>query len=224
MLHLGNLLQSLWWFESWLVSSVPAVTCPPNSHYESCVSVCQPRCAAIRLKSDCNHYCVEGCQCDPGYVLNGKSCILPHNCGCYSDGKYYEVGEPSPACFSLPAISFLTPRRWSQLTSLPTSLWRLWCLFAGRWDRAKKVKNWSGEALAQLVVDVETHLGLTLSSLCLLWCSASPPHWYLCFSLRQAFLKALLISSSVNLSLKASDGAAVWKYVGCESDICGCLS
>lgn len=68
-----------------------AVSCPPNSHYESCVSLCQPRCAAIRLKSDCSHYCVEGCQCDPGYVLNGKSCILPHNCGCYSDGKYYEV-------------------------------------------------------------------------------------------------------------------------------------
>ncbi|XP_066895261.1 alpha-tectorin isoform X1 [Kogia breviceps] len=67
-----------------------SVTCPPNSHYESCVSVCQPRCAAIRLKSDCNHYCVEGCQCDAGYVLNGKSCILPHSCGCYSDGKYYE--------------------------------------------------------------------------------------------------------------------------------------
>nr|XP_011730488.1 alpha-tectorin isoform X7 [Macaca nemestrina] len=66
------------------------VTCPPNSHYESCVSVCQPRCAAIRLKSDCSHYCVEGCQCDAGYVLNGKSCILPHSCGCYSDGKYYE--------------------------------------------------------------------------------------------------------------------------------------
>uniref|UniRef100_A0A8D2MX47 Alpha-tectorin n=1 Tax=Zonotrichia albicollis TaxID=44394 RepID=A0A8D2MX47_ZONAL len=68
-----------------------SVSCPPNSHYESCVSLCQPRCAAIRLKSDCSHYCVEGCQCDPGYVLNGKSCILPHNCGCYSDGKYYEV-------------------------------------------------------------------------------------------------------------------------------------
>ncbi|NXG08040.1 TECTA protein, partial [Sakesphorus luctuosus] len=67
-----------------------SVSCPPNSHYESCVSLCQPRCAAIRLKSDCSHYCVEGCQCDPGYVLNGKSCILPHNCGCYSDGKYYE--------------------------------------------------------------------------------------------------------------------------------------
>lgn len=59
------------------------------------MSVCQPRCAAIRLKSDCNHYCVEGCQCDAGYVLNGKSCILPHSCGCYADGKYYEVGGPA---------------------------------------------------------------------------------------------------------------------------------
>lgn len=89
------------------MSSVPAVACPPNSHYESCVSVCQPRCAAIRLKSDCNHYCVEGCQCDTGYVLNGKSCILPHSCGCYSDGKYYEVGDLNSACFSLPIIRFL---------------------------------------------------------------------------------------------------------------------
>jgi len=61
------------------------------------VSLCQPRCAAIRLKSDCSHYCVEGCQCDPGYVLNGKSCILPHNCGCYSDGKYYEVWRSHPS-------------------------------------------------------------------------------------------------------------------------------
>ena len=75
--------------------SAAAVACPPNSHYDSCVSVCQPRCAAIRLKSDCNHYCVEGCQCDPGYVLDGRSCILPHDCGCYSDGKYYEVGAPA---------------------------------------------------------------------------------------------------------------------------------
>nr|XP_020648218.1 alpha-tectorin [Pogona vitticeps] len=74
----------------WRNFTLCSVSCPPNSHYESCVSVCQPRCAAIRLKSDCNHYCVEGCQCDPGYVLNGKNCILPQNCGCYSDGKYYE--------------------------------------------------------------------------------------------------------------------------------------
>ncbi|XP_043931083.1 alpha-tectorin [Protopterus annectens] len=74
----------------WRNATPCSLTCPPYSHYVNCMTVCQPRCAAIRLKSDCNHYCVEGCQCDLGYVLNGKSCILSHNCGCYSDGKYYE--------------------------------------------------------------------------------------------------------------------------------------
>jgi len=93
-------------------SPVAAVSCPPNSHYESCVSLCQPRCAAIRLKSDCGHYCVEGCQCDPGYVLNGKSCILPQNCGCYSDGKYYEVQWEQSSLGALTVTLWDNPWRW----------------------------------------------------------------------------------------------------------------
>uniref|UniRef100_A0A3Q3JEZ7 Tectorin alpha n=1 Tax=Monopterus albus TaxID=43700 RepID=A0A3Q3JEZ7_MONAL len=72
-------------------SGTPCVQgCPPNSHYSSCMSVCQPQCAPARGQRDCSQDCVEGCQCDQGYVLNGKSCILPQNCGCYTDGKYYE--------------------------------------------------------------------------------------------------------------------------------------
>lgn len=70
-------------------------SCPPNSHYSSCMSVCPPQCAPARGQRDCSQDCVEGCQCDQGYVLNGKSCILPQNCGCYTDGKYYEVSGPS---------------------------------------------------------------------------------------------------------------------------------
>ncbi|KAG7484830.1 hypothetical protein MATL_G00054680 [Megalops atlanticus] len=66
------------------------LTCPANSHYASCMTVCQPQCAPARGQRDCNHYCAEGCQCDQGYVINGKSCILSQNCGCYADGKYYE--------------------------------------------------------------------------------------------------------------------------------------
>lgn len=73
-------------------TSHTAVSCPANSHYASCMMVCQPQCAPARGQRDCNQYCVEGCQCDQGYVLNGKSCILSQNCGCYTDGKYYEVG------------------------------------------------------------------------------------------------------------------------------------
>ncbi|KAL2094954.1 hypothetical protein ACEWY4_009673 [Coilia grayii] len=74
----------------WRSSTPCSVTCPPNSHYASCMMVCQPQCAPARGQRDCNQYCVEGCQCDQGYVLNGKSCILSQNCGCYTDGKYYE--------------------------------------------------------------------------------------------------------------------------------------
>lgn len=68
-------------------------SCPVNSHYSSCMTVCQPQCAPARGQRDCNQHCVEGCQCDQGYVLNGKSCILNQNCGCYTDSKYYEVRE-----------------------------------------------------------------------------------------------------------------------------------
>ncbi|XP_061607135.1 alpha-tectorin isoform X3 [Phyllopteryx taeniolatus] len=64
--------------------------CPPNSRYSRCVPVCPPQCASARGQRDCTQDCVEGCQCDQGYVLNGKSCILPQDCGCYTDGKYYE--------------------------------------------------------------------------------------------------------------------------------------
>ncbi|CAL8305053.1 alpha-tectorin [Gadus morhua] len=72
-------------------SNTPCVLrCPANSHYSSCMSVCPPQCAPARGQRDCNQDCVEGCLCDQGYVLNGKSCLLPQNCGCYTDGKYFE--------------------------------------------------------------------------------------------------------------------------------------
>ncbi|XP_035289969.1 alpha-tectorin isoform X1 [Anguilla anguilla] len=74
----------------WRQATPCVLTCPANSHYASCMTVCQPQCAPARGQRECNHYCVEGCQCDQGYVINGKSCILNQNCGCYTDGKYYE--------------------------------------------------------------------------------------------------------------------------------------
>ncbi|KAF7688705.1 hypothetical protein HF521_013512 [Silurus meridionalis] len=74
----------------WRGSTPCVLSCPSNSHYSSCMMVCQPQCAPARGQRDCNQNCVEGCQCDQGYVLNGKSCILNQNCGCYTDSKYYE--------------------------------------------------------------------------------------------------------------------------------------
>lgn len=81
---------------------LPVQSCPPNSHYSSCVSVCPPQCAPARGQRDCSQDCVEGCQCDQGYVLNGKNCILPQNCGCYTDGKYYEVSLTSRTPWTKP--------------------------------------------------------------------------------------------------------------------------
>ncbi|XP_066570353.1 alpha-tectorin [Amia ocellicauda] len=74
----------------WRNATPCVLSCPVNSHYENCMTACQPQCAPARGPRDCNHYCVEGCQCDQGFVINGKSCILSQNCGCYTDGKYYE--------------------------------------------------------------------------------------------------------------------------------------
>ncbi|XP_059813041.1 alpha-tectorin [Hypanus sabinus] len=69
------------------------ITCPANSHYESCMSVCQPQCSAFKTHQDCTHYCVEGCQCNDGFLLNGRTCILPQDCGCVVEDKYYEPGQ-----------------------------------------------------------------------------------------------------------------------------------
>lgn len=178
------------WQSSWLwiltVSPVPAVTCPPNSHYESCVSVCQPRCAAIRLKSDCNHYCVEGCQCDAGYVLNGKSCILPHSCGCYSDGKYYEVGTGALPLAPLPDIRFLSSSKggWSGWTDLSTWFRRSWRGCTGRLLGGREVKDRLSGALAHKVLRFGTVFGpRSLPLLASIWVSLtsmpfSRPFWF----------------------------------------------
>ncbi|XP_053408175.1 uncharacterized protein LOC123560993 [Mercenaria mercenaria] len=37
--------------------------------------------------------CREGCFCKPGYYLSGDECVLPGDCGCMKDDKYYKKGE-----------------------------------------------------------------------------------------------------------------------------------
>lgn len=172
------------------MSCVAAVTCPPNSHYESCVSVCQPRCAAIRLKSDCNHYCVEGCQCDTGYVVNGKSCILPHNCGCYADGKYYEVGGPAR-----PSSPSPTPELGHRPPGLPAGRKRRG-FSSGRCDGDR-----AGEALAHVRKRGRKRA----------WASAPscPWHW-------QGLLPLPALSTSFSLSLPClSPGPS--DFLSCKS-------
>ncbi|XP_077448968.1 alpha-tectorin isoform X1 [Stigmatopora argus] len=79
--------------DNWRAVAPCVKRCPPNSHYSSCVPVCPPQCAPTRAQKDCGLDCMEGCHCDQGYVLDGKNCILPQDCGCYTDGKYYEPNQ-----------------------------------------------------------------------------------------------------------------------------------
>nr|XP_025045216.1 zonadhesin [Pelodiscus sinensis] len=41
----------------------------------------------------CQGPCLEGCQCDPGFLLSGGSCVPQRGCGCSYRGRYYQPGE-----------------------------------------------------------------------------------------------------------------------------------
>ncbi|XP_077116320.1 IgGFc-binding protein-like isoform X1 [Ranitomeya variabilis] len=81
--------------DPWAYSMDCGYECPQNSTYtrsQHCVSNCQSTCE-IGLPLTCALQCQEGCQCDPGYMLNGDRCVLHEDCGCYSDGWYWKRGD-----------------------------------------------------------------------------------------------------------------------------------
>ncbi|KAK2913695.1 hypothetical protein Q8A67_002094 [Cirrhinus molitorella] len=68
--------------------------CPPNSHYSICVSTCPETCLGINGPPGCSEKCVEGCECDPGFVLSDNKCVPVKDCGCVdSSGSYHPVDE-----------------------------------------------------------------------------------------------------------------------------------
>ncbi|XP_069463306.1 IgGFc-binding protein-like [Ambystoma mexicanum] len=75
------------------------LACPPNSHYEPCASACPASCLNLQPGS-CDRPCVEGCQCDAGFVQSGTQCVSKKDCGCTYNGHYYQPGEVifSDAC------------------------------------------------------------------------------------------------------------------------------
>ncbi len=36
---------------------------------------------------------MEGCVCDEGYLRSGNECVPADQCGCISDGQYYQYGQ-----------------------------------------------------------------------------------------------------------------------------------
>ncbi|KAK1797051.1 hypothetical protein P4O66_008443, partial [Electrophorus voltai] len=81
---------------SWRNSTFCPLPCPPKSHYSDCTLPCPPTCADL-FPIFCPlppNSCVEGCQCDAGFVLSDGKCVLLSNCGCVDDkGQYHDVGD-----------------------------------------------------------------------------------------------------------------------------------
>lgn len=71
-----------------------AIPCPSNSHYSECTPPCPPTCSDL-FPLFCHlppTTCVEGCQCDSGYVLSDSNCVPLDKCGCLdSDREYHDV-------------------------------------------------------------------------------------------------------------------------------------
>uniref|UniRef100_A0A3Q3IRA4 TIL domain-containing protein n=1 Tax=Monopterus albus TaxID=43700 RepID=A0A3Q3IRA4_MONAL len=67
-----------------LSPSVPpaALACPPNSSYSLCMSSCPETCQGVVGLPGCENVCVEGCECNPGFILSNEKCVALKDCGC----------------------------------------------------------------------------------------------------------------------------------------------
>ncbi|XP_035490491.2 zonadhesin, like isoform X3 [Scophthalmus maximus] len=81
---------------AWRNNTFCPLPCPPDSSYSDCTDPCPPTCSDL-FPSSCHlpsTTCVEGCKCDPGYVLSDNKCVPLRKCGCLdSDGEYHDVGD-----------------------------------------------------------------------------------------------------------------------------------
>uniref|UniRef100_A0A4W5L3C1 Si:dkey-65b12.6 n=1 Tax=Hucho hucho TaxID=62062 RepID=A0A4W5L3C1_9TELE len=74
----------------WRKASNCPLACPYHSHYELCGTACPATCADPNVPEICSKVCVEGCQCDKGYVLSGEHCVVKETgCGCTHNDHYY---------------------------------------------------------------------------------------------------------------------------------------
>ncbi|XP_044291081.1 IgGFc-binding protein-like [Varanus komodoensis] len=86
--------------EPWRSSSFCNLPCPHNSHYEPCGTSCPATCHGSAPET-CETPCIEGCFCDPGFILSGGTCVPSAECGCEHQGRYYKKGDefyPSRSC------------------------------------------------------------------------------------------------------------------------------
>ncbi|XP_016416622.1 IgGFc-binding protein [Sinocyclocheilus rhinocerous] len=73
----------------WRTLSNCPLDCPVNMYYDACGTACAASCADRDAPSKCTLPCVEGCQCNAGFVRSGDECIPLKKCGCTYNGRYY---------------------------------------------------------------------------------------------------------------------------------------
>lgn len=94
----------------WFLLSFVGIPCGDHSHYNVCATSCPATCSNALAPWNCTKPCVEGCECDKGFVLSGAQCVPQEDCGCVDGDQYYEVCSPamSSAAPTEPAATFAT--------------------------------------------------------------------------------------------------------------------
>ncbi|XP_069753664.1 IgGFc-binding protein-like isoform X1 [Narcine bancroftii] len=77
----------------WRNNTFCSLTCPIGSHYETCGTGCPATCMHPSAPDTCLVPTVEGCFCDPGYILSVDKCIPSSQCGCTYNNRYYQMYE-----------------------------------------------------------------------------------------------------------------------------------
>ncbi|KAF7650362.1 hypothetical protein LDENG_00127240, partial [Lucifuga dentata] len=78
----------------WRTPDFCPLECPPNSSYSLCMSSCPETCVRAAGPAGCQDVCVEGCECNPGFILSDKKCVALKDCGCVdTSGNYHPVGD-----------------------------------------------------------------------------------------------------------------------------------
>ncbi|XP_076996936.1 zonadhesin isoform X2 [Tamandua tetradactyla] len=78
---------------SWRNHTHCALACPANTVYQGCMTPCPASCASPLAPGDCEGPCVEGCASIPGYIYSGTQSLPVTECGCTSNGSYYQRGD-----------------------------------------------------------------------------------------------------------------------------------
>ncbi|XP_070814330.1 zonadhesin, like [Chaetodon trifascialis] len=79
---------------SWRNTDFCPLECPPNSSYSLCMTSCPETCLGVVSLPGCVDMCVEGCECNPGFILSNNKCVALKDCGCVDiSGSYHPVGD-----------------------------------------------------------------------------------------------------------------------------------